>query len=67
MKNNYDRASFEMAFLNGNDVIKVKKSIGSTTTYIICDNEDEIQLRSIETVWSLHFMLGKLLEKSASE
>ena len=66
MKNNYDRTAFEMSFLNGNDILKVKKSIGSITTYITFnDDEEEIQLlRSLEAVQSLHFMLGRLLKKA---
>ena len=63
LKNYYHRTSFEMAFLDGMDILRIKKYIGDVTN-IICDYDNEIQLRSIEAVQSLHFMLGRLLEKS---
>ena len=70
MKNNFYRTNFDMTFLSNGDVLKVNKCNGSDWTgiKITCrDDDDMIQLRSLEAVQSLHFMLGKLLEKSASD
>ena len=70
MKNNFYKTSFDMSFLNDNDVLSVNKCNGSdwTTIKISCnDDKDIIQLRSPEAVQSLHFMLGRLLKKSAIE
>ena len=70
MKNKFYKTNFYMGFLNDNKVLSVNKCNGSewTTIKIICnDDKDIIQLRSLEDVQSLHFMLGRLLKKSAIE